>query len=314
MSIAFLFPGQGAQTPGFLHRLLVAHPELEADLAKASEVLGVDVMTLDESNALQSTVAVQLTTVVASTAMARLCMARGIAPQAVAGLSVGAFAAAVIAEAISYEAMLPLVRLRATLMEKAYPSGYGLAAVVGLGQRRVNALIAEVHSEATPVYLANLNSPTQFVLAGATQALDRVLELARAAGARKAERMAVSVPSHCLLLGSVGDALAEAIQKVTMRAPRIPYISNRGARPLRDVEPVRDDLARNVMYPVLWHDSTTILYETGARLFLEMPPGHTLTNLTANSLEDARALAMEDNRLDSVAILAQREALVDLEK
>lgn len=308
MSIAFLFPGQGAQTPGFLHRLLAAHPAVEADFAKASAVLGVDVMTLDEERALQSTVAVQLTTVIASVAMARQCVAQGIEPQAAAGLSVGAFAAAVIADAIDYEAMLPLVRLRATLMEKAYPAGYGLAVVVGLPQRRVAALIAEVHGETSPVYLANLNAPMQFVLAGSIAALDRVLAQARAAGARKAERMAVSVPSHCPLLASVGDALAEAIRQVPMRAPKIPYISNRGARPLREAEAVRDDLARNVMYPVLWHDSTTILYETGVRLFLEMPPGHSLTNLAAAAHEDARALAVEDNRFDTVTVLAQREA------
>ena len=211
MSIAFLFPGQGAQSPGFLHRLASAYPEVTADFTKASEVLDLDVMTLDSEQSLKSTVAVQLTTVTASTAMAKLCQSRGIEPQAVAGLSVGAFAAAAAAGALAFEDMLPLVRLRASLMERAYPSGYGLAAVVGLTQRQVVALIAQVHSETTPVYLANLNAPTQFVLAGAADALELVLELARGAGARKAEKMAVSVPSHCPLLTSVGNALADAI-------------------------------------------------------------------------------------------------------
>jgi malonate decarboxylase epsilon subunit len=307
MSIAFLFPGQGAQSPGFLHRLATAHPDVAPDFAKASEVLGLDVMTLDSEQALKSTIAVQLTTVTASAAMAKLCVARGIEPQAAAGLSVGAFAAAVAAGALAFEDMLPLVRIRASLMENAYPSGYGLAAVVGLTQRHLAALVAQVHSESAPVYLANLNAPTQFVLAGAVDALELVLELARGAGARKAERMAVSVPSHCPLLTSVGDALAEAIADVGMKAPQIPYISNRGGRLLTDAESIRADLARNVMYPVLWHDATTVLYETGTRLFIEMPPGHTLTNLASGGFDDVRALALEDSRFDTVKVLAERE-------
>jgi len=311
MSVAFLFPGQGAQSPSFLHRLAAAYPDAMAHFADASEILGLDIMTLDSEYALQSTIAVQLTTVTASTAMAKLCAARGVEPHAVAGLSVGAFAAAVAAGALAFEDMLPLVRLRASLMENAYPCGYGLAAVVGLTQRHTASLIAQVHSESSPVYLANLNAPTQFVLAGAVDALELVLELARGAGARKAERMAVSVPSHCPLLTSVGDELVEAIADVVIKAPKVPYISNRGGRLLTDAQAIRADLARNVMYPVLWHDATTVLYETGTRLFIEMPPGHTLTNLASGSFDDVRALALEDSRFDTVKVLVEREMEAD---
>lgn len=312
MSVAFLFPGQGAQSPGFLHRLQAGEPDLAGYFAKASALLGQDVLDLDGPEALSSTVAVQLTTVVAASGWAALCRARGVTPAAVAGLSVGAFAAAEAAGALELGDMLSLVRRRAQLMERAYPEGYGLSAVVGLSERRLAALVAEVHGEASPVYIANLNAPTQFVLAGAIAAMDRVLELARAAGARKAERMAVSVPSHCPLLTSVGDALAEAIADVPVVRPRIPYIGNRGGRMLTDPAAIRDDLARNVMYPVMWHDASTVLYETGVRLFIEMPPGHTLTNLAAAAFEDAKCLAAEDSRFDSVEILAAREAAADL--
>ena len=307
MSIAFLFPGQGAQSPGFLHRLAAAHPETAASIDAAGAILGLNAWALDEEAALRSTVAVQLTTVIASVAAARLCGARGVAAQAAAGLSVGAFAAAVAAGALAFEDMLPLVRLRARLMEQAYPSGYGLAAVVGLTRRQVEALVTAEHRDGAPVYLANLNAPTQFVLAGAEAGLEAVLAAAQAAGARKAERMAVSVPSHCPLLAGVGDALAEAIAHVPMRAPTIGYVSNRGGRLLRDVEAIRADLARNVMYPVLWHDATGLLYEAGARLFVEMPPGHTLTNLATAAFDDARALAFEDTRFDTLEVLAARE-------
>ncbi len=311
MSIAFLFPGQGAQSPGFLHRLVEQHEELAPHFSEASAALSQDVMALDSEEALASTVAVQLTTVVAATGMARLCRARGVKPQAVAGLSVGAFAAAFSGGAIELRPMLALVRLRAHLMENAYPSGYGLAAVVGLTQPRLAALVERIHSTQRPVYIANLNAPTQFVLAGKKSALNDVLELARAAGARKAELMTVAVPSHCSLLAAVGDELAAAMAEIAMVAPETPYVSNQGGRLLSDPEAIRRDLARNVMYPVLWRDATTVLHEVGVRLFLEMPPGHTLTNLAAEAFDDARALALEDNRLDTVEFLAAREAAFD---
>jgi malonate decarboxylase epsilon subunit len=311
MSIAFLFPGQGAQNPGFLHRLIEKHKELEAHFAEASDALSQDVMALDSEDALTSTVAVQLTTVVAATGMARLCRARGIKPQAVAGLSVGAFAAAFSGGAIEFAPMLKMVALRAHLMEHAYPTGYGLAAVVGLPQRQLAGLVGRIHSEERPVYIANLNAPTQFVLAGKKSALNDLLELARTAGARKAELMAVAVPSHCPLLTAVGDELAAAIAEIAVVAPETPYVSNLGGRLVSDPEAIRRDLARNVMYPVLWRDATTVLHEVGVRLFLEMPPGHTLTNLAAEAFEDARALALDENRLDTVEFLAAREAAVD---
>ena len=78
-----------------------------------------------------------------------------------------------------------------------------------------------------------------------------------------------------------------------------------------DAEAIRTDLARNVMYPVLWHDASTVLYETGTRLFIEMPPGHTLTNLASGAFDDVRALALEDSRFDTVIVLAEREMQSD---
>jgi malonate decarboxylase epsilon subunit len=311
MSIAFLFPGQGAQNPGFLHRLVERHGELRPHFAEASDTLSQDVMALDAEDALASTVAVQLATVIAATGVARLCRTRGIRPQAVAGLSVGAFAAAFSGGAIEFAPMLRMVCLRARLMEQAYPTGHGLAAVVGLSLRRLSALVDRVHSRERPVYIANLNAPAQFVLAGKTCALNDVLELAHGLGARRAELIAVAVPSHCMLLTTVGDELASAMAKVTVVAPETPYVSNQGGRLISDPEAIRQDLARNVMHPVLWHDGTTVLHEIGVRLFLEMPPGRTLTNLAAEAFDDARAIALEDSRLDDVEFLAAREASRD---
>ncbi len=196
----------GGANPGFLHRL-PDHPAVAATLAEFSAALGQDILALDGEQALRSTVAVQIATVAAGVAVARMLAERGAEPDFVAGSSVGAYAAAIVGGAVSLADALPLVRLRGELMERAYPRGYGLAAVVGVFERRLDALVAAAFDPAAPVYLANLDAPTQFVIAGAEAGLDKVLEAARAEGARKAEHMAVGVPSHCPLLAKVADTL-----------------------------------------------------------------------------------------------------------
>jgi malonate decarboxylase epsilon subunit len=297
VSIAFLFPGQGAQSPGFLHRL----PPHPATLEEASQLLGFDITTLDTAATLQSTVAVQLTTFVASIATARALHDVGVVPDAAAGLSVGAFGAAVTCGALTFADALALVRLRGQCMARAYPTGYGMAAIVGLDERQIATLIG------SQLYLANVNAPTQMVLSGPTDALDAAIAAARQLGAHKAERLAVSVPSHSPLLDDVAHHLADAMASITITPPRIPYISNRRARAVHDAASVREDLIHNVANTVRWHDAVTVLHELGARLFIELSPGDVLSRLAQAAFPDARAIAVDDARLDSITLLANRE-------
>lgn len=306
MSIALLFPGQGAQSPGFLHRL-PQHAVVRSTLDQASEILGEDIAALDSAEALSSTVAVQLTTLVAGVAAWCALGEEGIAADAAAGLSVGAFAAAVACGALSFADALPLVKLRAQGMERAYPRGYGMAAIIGLNQRRVMELVEQAGGTGAQLYLANVNAPMQMVLSGPQAALDSVIASARQAGARKAKRLAVSVPSHCPLLDGVSRQLAQAMAEIQLKAPQIPYISNGRARLVHDAAGVAEDLINNVAATVRWHDAVTVLYELGARLFIEPPPGQVLSRLARDAFDDARSVAMEEMRLDSVVLLARRE-------
>jgi len=298
--IAYLFPGQGAQTPGFLHRLGgdAPHPAIVRTLAEASDVLGEDVLALDTADALASTVAVQVALVVAGVAAARALAEEGIEPEAVAGLSVGAYGAAVVCGAIAFDDALKLVRLRARLMQDAYPRGYGMLAVLGLNEREIARAIADSGADA---YIGNLNAPRQIVVSGSDAALAQVREIALARGARKAERLCVSVPSHCVLLEKAAESLIDAARDVRIDAPRIAYVGNRGARVLRHADAIREDLATNLRYPVRWHDSTIALSELGAKIFVEMPPGQTLTSLLADALPGAPAYAMDAAPIGSIA-------------
>jgi malonate decarboxylase epsilon subunit len=306
MSIAYLFPGQGAQTPGFLHRL-PNHPVVNTTLDEAAAVLGMDVMNLDTAAALASTVAVQLSLLISGVAVTRALAYEGLEVDAAAGLSVGAFGAAVACGVLSFADALPLVKLRGECMELAYPNGYGMAAISGLDEQQVAAIVEHVGGADAQIYIANINAPTQIVVSGADRALDAVVETARHTGARRAERMAVAVPSHCPLLNAVAHRLAAAMASIEMHDPQRPYVSNRRARVVYDAEGVRDDLIYNVANAVRWHDSVTVLYELQVRLFIEPPPGTVLSRLARQAFTEARAIGVEDVQLDSVVLLAERE-------
>jgi len=302
MRLALLFPGQGTHTPGFLGRL-PPHPAVRSTLEEAAAVLGAATSRLDSAEALASTAAVQLTTVIAGVAVARALAAEGQEADAVAGLSVGAFAAAVACGALSFPEALALVKLRGEAMAQAVPGGHGMSAILGLSERDARALIARVSARA-PLYLASINGPREVVVSGPDAALELAAAEAHAAGAA-ARRLRLTIPSHCPLMQAVSGRLRTAMQGITMRAPRALYVSNTRARVAREAREVAEDLIENVSHTVRWHDSVTLLYELGCRLFLETPPGAVLSKLVKDAFPEARALALEEVPLATAAALGQ---------
>jgi malonate decarboxylase epsilon subunit len=306
MSVAFVLPGQGSQSPGMLHRLL-NHPAVGATLDEISEVLHADVRNLDCQQCLNSDVSVQLALFSAGVAAARALMEQDVQPTAVAGLSVGAFAAAVVAGVLGLANGVELVKLRATKMVSLYPTGYGLSAIIGLNEFQVTKIVEAITSDEAPIFVGNINAPRQIVIVGSNLGMDRVLDEARRQGASKAERLHVSVLSHCPLLQPVADTLARRISSMNLRAPQVPYVGNVNARAMRTKELIAGDLANNIAHGVRWHDATTVLEELGCHLFLEMPPGHTLSDLAQQNLSGVRSIPVEARVLPRVLRLAQRE-------
>jgi malonate decarboxylase epsilon subunit len=306
LSVAFIFPGQGAQYPGMLHDLL-DDPTVDRTLDEVSDALRADVRALDSQEALKSDVSVQVALLAAGVSTARALMARGIAPTAASGLSVGAFAAAVIAGVLLLRDGVELVQLRAQEMEKLFPSGYGLSAIVGLTESQVTHIVQAVTCDRTPVFVGNINAPRQIVIAGANEAMQRVMDEARRRGASKAVRLCVSVLSHCPLLQPVADALAKRISSMSLTSPQLTYVGNVDARALRTKERIADDLVNNIVHGVRWHDATTVLKELGCRLFLEMPPGHTLTELARQNLPNVASLPVEAPTLPRTLRFARLE-------
>ncbi|NUT75188.1 malonate decarboxylase subunit epsilon [Pseudomonas sp. C1C7] len=298
MSSLLVFPGQGAQQPGMLERVP------RETLIEASDVLGEDVSRLDSAQALQSTRAVQLCLLIAGVAAARQL---AMSADYVAGLSIGAYPAAVVAGALGFSDALHLVSLRGELMQKAYPQGYGMTAITGLELATVEGLLAQVHSDASPVYLANINADNQVVIAGSDGAMKRVAELARSRGAGMAKRLAVSVPSHCPLLDKPAKTLAEAFAGVKLQTPKIGYLSGSRARPIINPEALRDDLAFNMCRVVDWRGTVQSAYERGVRLHIELPPGAVLTGLARRVFEQGTVMAFDGARLDTLQALLREE-------
>lgn len=304
MSILFMFPGQGSQHAGMLHAL-PRDPAVAQTMDEAGRALDADPLMLDTEQALRSTVATQLCLTIAGVAVARTLIRQDAAPDMVAGLSIGAWPAAVVAGVLDFDDALRLVVLRGQLMQNAYPDGYGMAAIVGLTETEVCAVVQRVHTAATPAYVANLNAERQIVVAGSDAALAQVMALAQAGGASSTTRLRMTVPSHCPLLETQARELAAAAQKTARHTPRLLYLSSSRARPLLRADFIVLDLAWNMAQPVLWHDTLRHAFERGARLAVEVPGGGALTRLAQGVFGQGAALDA-DAGIDAVRIRVQR--------
>lgn len=308
VKLAFLFPGQGSQKPGLLNDLPVS-VAVENVLEIVTGSLNESIFNFHTKEALASTKAVQLSLLTAGVATFRAFEAEGVKPDFVAGHSVGAFSAAVAAGVIELKDAVKIVKLRGELMEQAYPEGYGMGVVLGMGVYKLQSLIADQFDEKYPVFMANQNAQDQLTISGALPGIQKVLDDARKNGARSASILNVSTPSHCPLLESVSDELTGALHDIAFHRSVIPYAGNRRGRLLFDPVDIRLDLAESVSSAVQWHDASTILYEKGARLFIEMPPGTVLSRLAAKEFPEARVLSVAENGFDDCKFVAKCERL-----
>jgi len=294
MSLALLFPGQGAQRPNMLHDL-PASPAVTAVVNESH----CEIEDLDTVGALASTVNVQLALLIAGVACARaLTEDHGLVPQFVAGHSVGAFAAAVTAGVLTLSEALIAVELRGRLMEQTCAQGdWGMAAVSGLPTRTAAEIVRQVATDDDPIWVANINSATQTVFSGTASALEAAAEAARRVGALKYERLSVAVASHCPIQEDTARQMAEHLSQLPRRQPTARYLTNTRGRATTSAETVLDDLAQAVAHPVQWYDATRLMAELGVTCAVETPPGQVLTRLLTSAAPSVVAIAMEDNGL-----------------
>jgi [acyl-carrier-protein] S-malonyltransferase len=297
-NIAVVFPGQGSQSVGMLKEYAETWDQVEETYKQASEVLGYDLWDIvcnGPEEKLNQTEITQPAMLAADVSVMRimreLCMTT---PYALAGHSLGEYAALVGANVLDYQDAIKLVAERGRLMQNAVPEGEGaMAAIIGLSDDQVLlACTAASTTTGKQVEAVNFNSPGQIVIAGATEAVEKAIELMQEEGAKRALKLPVSVPSHSSLMKPAADEMAKLLETVTFNKPDVQVIHNYDARSHDDPDAIREALAKQIYNPVRWTDTIRIIKED-ADAIIECGPGRVLAGLTRRIDKEIKSFALD---------------------
>ena len=295
---AFLFPGQGSQSVGMGRDLASSFPVARRTFEEANDALGFDLANLcfqGPEEQLRLTEFTQPAIFTVSVAALRVLAEAGVTADYVAGHSLGEYSANVAAGAIEFAVAARTVRRRGQLMQQAVPAGQGaMAAILGMPAEAVVAVCRDASSEGAPVEPANLNSPEQTVISGATAVVERAIALAKERGAKRAVLLQVSAPFHCGLMQPAQDGLAPILQEIPFSAAKMPVVVNVDAALVTDGGQLRDALIRQVTGAVRWTESMQLLIAEGVSTFVEVGPGRVLSGLLRQIDRSQKCAQVED--------------------
>lgn len=296
--IAFVFPGQGSQSVGMLADLNEAFSIVKQTFDEASDVFGRDMWALAQQGPEQELAQTEITQpimLIAGVAAWRAwCQASDIRPALMAGHSLGEYTAYVCAESISLADGVALVKRRGELMRDACPGGQGkMAAILGMEDDAIKSVCADA-AQGEVVQAVNFNAPGQVVIAGHSTAVDRAIELAKKAGARKAMPLAVSVPCHSDLMRAASEELAAKLNATQFNNPVIPVVNNIDARIELDPGKIREKLIVQLYSPVLWVDSVKTMAEQGITRMVECGPGKVLSGMNKRIVRELEVFNVQD--------------------
>ena len=299
MNIVVVFPGQGSQSIGMLSDYAETWPQIEETFKQASDVLAYDCWDIvcngpaEKMNKTEITQPIMLAADIAvMRVMAQQCL---LMPMVFAGHSLGEYAALVAAEALDFEDAIKLVARRGQLMQAAVPQGEGaMAAIIGLNDDSVIKICQQVSADTgAPVEAVNFNSPGQVVIAGATEAVNKAMELLKEEGAKRALPLPVSVPSHSSLMKPAADKLADYLKDVTINTPKVQVIHNVDAKSHDEPDAIREALVKQIYNPVQWTHTIQIITD-GADAIVECGPGKVLGGLTRRINKDVNSFSLNN--------------------
>lgn len=300
MARAFVFPGQGSQDVGMGKALAEAFPSAKAVFDEVDDALGQklsaiiwdgpkETLTLTE-NAQPALMAVSMAVMRALEKEKGFSLADKV--KFVAGHSLGEYSALAAAGAFSLADAARLLKLRGQAMQKAVPVGIGaMAALLGVGAEAAEKVAAEA-AQGDVCQVANDNDPTQIVLSGHKTAIDRVAEIGKKYGVRRAVPLPVSAPFHCALMQPAADAMAEALAQVTVNKPVVPVVANVLAAPISDPDEIRKRLVEQVTGTVRWRECVAAMAADGVTEFYEIGAGKVLAGLVKRTAASASAVSI----------------------
>ncbi len=290
MSSVLVFPGQGSQSVGMGKELYDNNPVARAVFDEVDDALNQklsDIIFNGPMDELTLTTNVQPAIMAVSIAMLRASNIE--LTQYVAGHSLGEYTALCAAGALSVGDAARLLRLRGDAMQRAVPVGAGLTAVIlGLDIEKVREICAQTDCD-----VANDNSPGQVVVSGAKDIVEKTLELAKGAGAKRAMPLALSVPVHCRIQAPAADEMRAALEKIEIKTPNAILISNKTAAPMSDPAEIKEALVYQITHGVRWRESVLKMHELGITETIEVGPGSVLTGLTPRICPDMTARKLE---------------------
>jgi [acyl-carrier-protein] S-malonyltransferase len=285
MKLAFIYPGQGSQFAGMGRSLAERFDIARQVFDTADQALGFSLTQLcfeGPSEVLQLTENTQPALLTMSIAALRVLEQEGLKPDCVAGHSLGEYSALVAAGCLDFSDAVRLVRKRGRYMQEAVPPGVGaMAALIKLPGSKLESVLSEA-AEGEVVNAANLNSPDQVVIAGHRGAVERAMELAKAAGARKVVLLPVSAPFHCSLMQPAQQRLGADLEAIQFLDLKVPLVNNWQARLIRTAAEAREGLYQQVPNPVRWSESIRRMASEGVTQFVEVGAGGVLSGLLRN--------------------------------
>ncbi|MBS1787668.1 MAG: ACP S-malonyltransferase [Acidobacteria bacterium] len=314
--LAFIFPGQGSQHPGMGRDLAETFGAARAAFEHADSALGFPLSELcfnGPEEDLQLTMNTQPAILADSVAAYLVLHDHGIKPDFVAGHSLGEYSALVAAESLSFPEALKLVRRRGELMQEAVPVGVGaMAAILGIDAEKVSeacAVASQAIGQGHSCAPANFNSPSQIVIAGHKEVVERAVEECKTRGAKRAMMLKVSAPFHSSLMMPAQEQMVEPLNATSFDDLSFPIVNNVDAAIVTNGADSREALIRQISAPVRWTDSVQKLLAEGVEIFVEVGPGKVLCGLVKAIAKEAGKEVKLLNVEDSASLQATIEAL-----
>jgi [acyl-carrier-protein] S-malonyltransferase len=296
--LAFVFPGQGSQSVGMLAELAETYPQVKQTFEEASDALGFDLWNLVQNGPveeLNQTYNTQPAMLAAGVAVWRVWNEQTLMrPAWMAGHSLGEYTALVCAEALAFQDAVTLVADRGRFMQEAVPEGVGaMAAIIGLEDHVVVNLCAE-NCDDEIVSAVNFNAPGQVVIAGHAPAVERAMAAAKEAGAKRALKLPVSVPSHCQLMEPAAEKLAARLAEIEIQSPQVSLLHNVDVAVHTAPDVIRNVLREQLFKPVRWVDTIRFMHDQGVQAIVECGPGKVLMGLNRRIVKEMKHYSIYD--------------------